>query len=380
MQQTLGTIHTPALILDKARLEANLDRMAARASALGVALRPHLKTAKSAGIARLAAMRAPTKGFTVSTLMEAEYFHGAGFSDLLYAVAIEPGKFARAAALLKAGADLTVCCDSVAVARALADSGAGPGVRFPVLIEVDSGEHRSGVAPTGRDVTEIGRLLHEGAGAVLRGVCTHGGHSYGGRTPTDHNAVAREECEAVVAAADALKGAGLPCPVVSVGSTPTALFAGQLTGVTELRCGVYMFGDLFQAGIGSCRQGEIAVSVLAAVIGHRPELNMFLVDAGGLALSKDISTAKLTGEANAGYGLVCDLEGRVVPGLKVTTVHQEHGHVTSGAPIDLARFPIGSRVRILPNHSCMTAAAYDRYHVVDELGAIQAEWPRVNGW
>ena len=150
--------------------------------------------------------------------------------------------------------------------------------------------------------------------------------------------------------------------------------AERLDGVTELRTGVNMFGDLFQAAIGTHGPDDIALTVLASVIGRRPSANMLLVDAGGLALSKDRSTAAT--DADAGYGQVRDLDGRPI-GATVATVYQEHGVVVGEAPIDR---PVGSRLRIAPNHACMTAAAHDRYYVVEGGDAVEAIWTRVNGW
>ncbi|GAB1489412.1 DSD1 family PLP-dependent enzyme [Opitutaceae bacterium] len=379
MPTDFASLSTPSLLLERDVLVANLDRMAARATALGVKLRPHLKTAKSAEVAALAVARGPVSGLTVSTLKEAEYFFAHGHRDLMYAVSIEPGKFARAAALIRAGARLTVTCDHPNVARSLARAGAELGVRFPTAIEIDCGEHRSGLPPDDARISDIASLLHAGPGTELVGVCTHSGHSYAGRSFAEHRAVAEDERAAVVYASEALQARNLPCPLVSLGSTPVALHAEHLKGVTEVRAGVYMFGDLFQAGIGSCRREDIAVSVLTAVIGHRPERNLLVVDAGALALSKDISTAKLSPSQNAGFGLVATTTGEIVAGLTVANVYQEHGLITGTAPIDFERFPIGSRVRILPNHSCITASAYDRYHVLAG-DQIIAEWPRISGW
>jgi D-serine deaminase-like pyridoxal phosphate-dependent protein len=377
---SLLTLPTPALLLDRRILTANLDRLAARAAALGVLLRPHLKTAKCGEIAALAKDRGPLAGFTVSTLHEAEYFFARGHRDLFYAVPIEPGKFARAATLLRAGAQLTVACDDPAVGAALAAAGAELGVRFRVLIELDCGDHRSGLAPDDPALLTLAQILRAGPGTELRGVCTHGGHSYAGRSAAEHALTAEAERGAVVGVAEKLREAGLPCPVVSVGSTPTAMHATHLRGVTELRCGVYMFGDLFQAGIGGCTEPDIALSVLAAVIGHRHERNLLLIDAGALALSKDISTAHLPPTRQAGYGAVATLEGTRLPGLTVVSVSQEHGQVTGPEPCEFSKFPVGTRLRILPNHACLTAAAYDRYHVLDGGREVAATWTRTNGW
>lgn len=380
MSDSLATLSTPTLLLDRRILTANLDRLAARATALDVLLRPHLKTAKCGEIAALARDRGPLAGFTVSTLHEAEYFYARGHRDLFYAVTIEPGKFARAAALLRAGAQLTVACDDLATGTALAAAGEKLGVRFPVLLEIDCGDHRSGLAPTDPALPALAQLLHAGPGTELRGVCTHGGQSYAGRSAADHIATAEVERAAVVGVAEHLRAAGLPCPVVSVGSTPTAMYAAHLRGVTELRCGVYMFGDLFQAAIGSCTEADIAISVLAAVIGHRRDRNQLLIDAGALALSKDINTRSLPPAQHTGFGAVASLDGVRLPGLTVAGVSQEHGQITGPAPIDFEKFPVGTRLRILPNHSCLTAAAYDRYHVLDGGHEVVATWTRTNGW
>ncbi len=380
MAHSLSTLSTPCLLLNRRVLTANLDRLAVRAAALGVLLRPHLKTAKCGEIAALARDRGPLAGLTVSTLHEAEYFFARGHRDLFYAVTIEPGKFARAAALLHAGAKLTVACDDPATGVALAAAGAKLGVRFPVLIEIDCGDHRSGLAPTDPAILDVAKILHAGPGTELRGVCTHGGHSYAGRSAADHAATAETERATVVGVAEQLRAASLPCPVVSVGSTPTAIYAAHLRGVTELRCGVYMFGDLFQAAIGSCTEADIAISVLAAVIGHRRDRNQLLIDAGALALSKDLNTLQLPPAQRTGYGAVASLDGVRLPGLTVAGVSQEHGQITGAAPIDFEKFPVGTRLRILPNHACLTAAAHDRYHVLDDGHEVVATWARTNGW
>ena len=212
---------------------------------------------------------------------------------------------------------------------------------------------------------------------------THAGHSYRCRTIEEVAKIAEDERSGVVTAAERLRAEGLPCETISVGSTPTGLHARDLTGVTEVRAGVYMFGDMFQAQICSCGVNDLAVSVMAEVTGHRAEYNRLLVDAGALALSKDRSTELVPNDV--WFGLVSDLNGTPYsPQLIVSRVHQEHGQVDGefGAPLD--DLPIGTRVRVFPNHVCMTAAMYDRYYVVDsEAGSgdeVVAVWPRINGW
>ncbi|TXN53528.1 DSD1 family PLP-dependent enzyme, partial [Methylobacterium sp. WL18] len=177
-----------------------------------------------------------------------------------------------------------------------------------------------------------------------------------------------------------LRGAGLPCPVVSVGSTPTARYADNLDGITEVRAGVFMIGDLFQAGVGSCRIDEIALTVLTTVIGQQREKGWIITDAGWMALSRDRGTARQA--VDQGYGIACDLTGQPYPDLIVRDANQEHGIVAlrPGSSAPLPDLPIGARLRILPNHACATGAQHDRYHVVAESRLTGAVWPRINGW
>ncbi len=375
----LSQIETPALILDRRRLEANLARMSERARALEVDLRPHMKTAKSAEVARLATA-GHSGGITVSTLKEAEYFAEHGYTDMVYAVGISLDKLARVAALQSQGARLALLTDDVEVAGRIGERAAALGTHLEVLIEVDIGDGRAGLAPDSEDLVEIGRALDGAANVTLRGVLSHAGHSYGCRRVAEVEAVAEAERAGAVRAAERLRAAGLPCPVVSVGSTPTAVHARDLAGVTEMRPGVYMFNDVFQAEIESCAHSDIAISVLATVTSRHRGRGESVIDAGGLALSKDRSTAEAP--RDVGYGLVVDMAcGDSLPELHVVRVSQEHGIVAApaGEP-GFAGLAPGSRVRVLPNHACFTAAAYERYHVVEGGDQVVAEWPRVNGW
>ncbi len=368
----IGSLPTPCLLLDRTILAANLSRMSARAAKLGVALRPHLKTAKSADIARLATT-GEAGGITVSTLAEARYFARHGFRDILYAVGIAPARLDEVAGLRAKGTDLKIILDSLAAARAVAEH---PG-NFAVLIELDSGAHRAGLAPGSPDLLAIGRLLQQAPRVALLGVMTHAGHSYHCRSVEEVTRIAEDERRIAVEAAERLRQAGIPCPVVSVGSTPTAVHGRSLEGVSEMRPGVYMFNDLDQLALGSCRQDDLALTVLTTVIGQYPERNQALVDAGALALSKDVSAGEFMPEA--GFGTIAGL-----PGASVVDVNQEHGFIGGGSPLPFDRLAIGSRLRVLPNHACMTAAAYDRYYVVDSAldgGATVVDaWDRVNGW
>ena len=226
----LEQLETPCLLLDAAKLEANVARMRAHLDALGVALRPHLKTAKSIDVARRV-LRTPDGAITVSTLKEAEYFFEHGIRDILYAVGLTPNKLEHVSALRSRGAQLSVILDNIDAARAVAAQARATADRIPVLIEIDCDGHRSGILPGDPALLEVGRALDAG-GCELSGVMTHAGDSYNKDSVAGIKACAAHERDAVVHAAKALRAAGLACPVVSVGSTPTATYADELGGVT----------------------------------------------------------------------------------------------------------------------------------------------------
>lgn len=375
----LQDLETPCLVLDAERMARNVARLRARLADLGVGLRPHLKTCKSVDVARQV-MSSPQGPATVSTLKEATHFAAAGVRDMIYAVGIAPAKLAQVLALRAEGVDLVVLLDTVAQAEAVAAASREAGSPIPALIEIDCDGHRSGVLPTDAErLVAIGRALEDGA--ELRGVLTHAGGSYAARGAEALRQCAEDERRGVVDAATVLRAAGLPCPVVSLGSTPTAHSATDLSGVTEVRAGVFVFFDLVMAGIGVCRIEDIALSVMATVIGHQRDKGWILVDAGWMAMSQDRGTSKQA--VNQGYGVVCDIEGNAFPDLILADANQEHGIITvrPGSGAALPELAIGDRVRILPNHACATGAQHRSYQVVRCRSAtVEAEWPRFGGW
>jgi D-serine deaminase-like pyridoxal phosphate-dependent protein len=384
----IDDLPTPSLVLDKRRVEVNTQAMRAHLIDHGVTLRTHAKTAKSADVARMAhggntgngLGNGPGNGIgplTISTLAEAAYFLDHGFTDLTYAVCITPGKLDTVAALMDRDADLKIITDSVDVADALVTPASGK--PFKLLIEIDCGEHRTGVIPEGPELLEIANRAAN-AGAQIEGVLTHAGHSYLCRNAEEAANVAEQERQAAVIAAERLRNAGFECLTVSVGSTPTATHGRDFTGITEARPGVYVFQDMFQAAIGSCSVDDIALSVLASVTSCHPERGTLMLDAGGLALSKDRSTNGLSGGDDIGFGALASIDGDLLEGLVVASVHQEHGEVRCDDAKMLEALAVGTKVRILPNHACMTAAAYDTYHVVESGRQIVATWTRCNGW
>ncbi|MGF6965762.1 D-serine deaminase-like pyridoxal phosphate-dependent protein [Paraburkholderia sp. WC7.3g] len=376
----IESLCTPALLLDESRMMRNIARLRGRLAERSVKLRPHLKTPKSIEVARRV-MDGPAGPATVSTLQEAEQFAAGGVRDILYGVGVVPSKLDRVSALRRQGIDLSVVVDNVDAARAVAEQSRRTNDRIPTLIEIDSDGHRAGVRPDDTvNLLAIGNTLHDG-GAELRGVMTHAGESYACRSIEEIVAIAERERAAAVGCATVLRAAGLPAPVVSVGSTPTAHFAGDLTGVTEVRAGVFVFFDLVMAGLDVCTVDDIAVSVLATVIGHQAAKGWILVDAGWMAMSRDRGTASQ--RIDQSYGVVCSVDGVPYPDLIMVQANQEQGiiAVRSGSGASLPHLPIGSLVRILPNHACATAAQHAHYELI-RTGSreIAAQWPRFQGW
>lgn len=374
----LAEIDTPAAIVSLERMQRNIARMQQQADALGVRFRPHVKTSKCADVVA-AQLAAGATGITVSTLKEADQFFARGVTDILYAVGMAPHRLAHALDLRRRGCALQILTDSVEGAQAIAEYGRAHDHAFEVLIEIDTDGHRSGIKPGEDLLLEVGRVLHEG-GMRLAGVLTHAGSSYELHTPEALAALAEQERAGCVQAAQRLRDAGLPCAIVSVGSTPTALEAASLEGVTELRAGVYVFFDLVMRNVGVCSVEDIALSVLTTVIGHQADKGWAIVDAGWMAMSRDRGTGKQP--RDYGYGQVCTLDGTPIEGYLLSAANQEHGILSreGAADPDIAsRFPAGTRLRILPNHACATGAQFPAYQALAADGTVQT-WERFHGW
>lgn len=376
----IADLVTPSLLLDRERLDRNIRRLASRARNLGVTLRPHVKTAKSIDVVRRLFPDGPGP-ITVSTLAEAEYFAAHGYRDMTYAVGLSPASALRAMQICqRTGADIKLLLDTEEQADALAEIRYVTGMVPSILIELDCDDHRGGLKPDDpRLVTVADRVV--AAGGNLAGVLAHAGESYALNSPEALEQAAENERRATVRAAEILRSHGHACPVVSLGSTPTAHFARSLEGVTELRAGVYMFFDLVQHGVGVCGIDDLAISVLASVIGTKPEKGWVLVDAGWMALSRDRGTASQ--QVDQGYGMVCDATGQVLEDVIVSQASQEHGILTlrAGSDRKMPDLKVGDRVRILPNHACAMAAQHEFYSVVaGPSPEIEARWTRIRGW
>ena len=376
--QNLEELDTPCLILDKSLLEKNCFKARKKCLELNTILRPHVKTPKSIEIAKIA-LDNQEGPITVSTLNEAEYFASAGFKDILYAVCIIPKKLKRLNFIQqKYSCMIRMVIDSVFVAQEILNYSKLHNANFEILIEIDCGEGRSGLFHQDQKIRDISRVFAENDQTNLIGVLTHAGHSYSTKDKNEILSISNIERAEALASIKNFSNFNKMSPVISVGSTPTMFLASNLDGISEIRAGIYMFWDLAQASRGICKIEEIAISVLASVIGHNHQRKRIIIDAGSLALSKDVSANNFMNEA--GYGLVCNPDtGIPFDGLNVSEVHQEHGSIDVQTTDWFENFPIGSLVRILPNHACLTCAAHEKYNVL-ENEQITESWSRTNGW
>jgi D-serine deaminase-like pyridoxal phosphate-dependent protein len=368
----LETIPTPALILDVERVRRNAMRIGRRVTDFGARLRPHVKTHKCIEVARIQT-QGHSGALTVSTLAEARAFAAAGFSDITYAVPIEPGKFEAAIDVAKSCSTLALLTDDVQIPALLNEAARKAGINLDLFLKIDSGYHRCGVEPDSEEAISIPAQIAKCSNLRFAGILTHAGHSYRA-DQSERLKVARHERDVMVELADRLRVNGMEVPTVSIGSTPSITIVDHLNGVDEARPGNYIFFDAFQAAIGSCSFDDCALTVLAAVVHRNGHHNKVVIDAGAIALSKDRGAVDF--EPSCGYGRVLDLEGRDL-GLVVTSVSQEHGEIMSQNCNN--KLVVGDRVRVLANHSCLSAAQHSHYYIF-ERGEIVDQWPIVRGW
>ena len=367
---SLNSLKTPSLVLDIERVRQNAARMSDVTKRNNVRLRPHIKTHKCIEVAKIQTA-GHSAAITVSTLAEAKAFAKHGFNDITYAVPIERGKFDGAIEILNSGVKLNLLTDDLETVNQLDEAAGNAGVKFDVFVKIDCGTHRVGVEPNTEEAVEIPRLISDSKNLNFAGILTHAGHSYDVKTKDQILEVAKHERDSMRELAERLRKEGMEVPTVSIGSTPTMSMVDHLDGIDEIRPGNYIFFDNYQATLGSCTFQDTALTVLAAVI-HKGR-NKLVVDAGAIALSKDRGPIGL--DPSCGYGWVLDLEGNDA-GMRVTGMSQEHGTITGEG---VEKYKVGDRVRILANHSCLTAAQHSHYNVL-ENGEIVDRWEIHRGW
>ena len=371
----LQNLKTPSLILDADRVRRNAEQMSARMKKLDVNLRPHVKTHKCAEVAKIQTA-GHEGGLTVSTLAEARAFADRNFRDLLYAVPVEPGKFTEVCEIARDCERFAVITDDAQIPVLLNEAASRNNVKLDVFLKIDCGYHRCGVAPDSPEVLEIPRRIADAKNLRFAGILTHAGHSYYAQNETERLKIACAERDLMTELARKLNENSLEVPVVSIGSTPTITIIDHLDGVSEARPGNYIFFDAFQAALGSCKFEDCALTVLTAVVHRNFSERKIIVDAGAIALSKDRGAAEF--DSNCGFGRVLDLHGNDL-GLRVDSVSQEHGTIYVENKSLIEKLKVGERVRILANHSCLTAAQYDFYNVLEDEKIVD-RWARFNGW
>jgi D-serine deaminase-like pyridoxal phosphate-dependent protein len=369
----LETLKTPSLVLDILKVKRNAERMSWRIKQFGADLRPHIKTHKCIEVARIQTA-GHSGAVTVSTLAEARAFAANGFTKITYAVPIESGKFNEAIEISR-DCELSLITDDVDVPDQLNDAATQANVHLNIFLKVDCGYHRCGVEPN-PEATEIPRRITSASNLRFAGILTHAGHSYNCQTKPEVLALAKHERDVMADFGEALRKEIGQVPIVSIGSTPTITSVDHLSGIDEVRPGNYIFFDAFQATLGSCSFDDCALTVLASVVHRDRDRRKVIIDAGAIALSKDRGPVGLNPEC--GYGKVLDLNGKDL-NLTVSEMSQEHGVIIAKDENIFDRLRVGSRVRVLANHSCLTAAQHSRYNVLEGENIVD-HWQIHTGW
>ncbi|MFC3798236.1 alanine racemase [Cohnella sp. GCM10012308] len=344
-------LDTPCILVDRVKLLDNIRRYQGYADAAGIALRPHAKTHKTPEIARLQ-VEAGAVGVTVAKLGEAEAMADGGIRDIVVAYPIVgSAKLARLIALARR-AKITVACDGIDAAASLSEAALQSGLVIDVWVEVDPGYGRAGVLP-GADLDRLASALVPLQGIRVCGALVFAGHSYGAETDAEREAIARNEAGTALLAAEALRGFGFPIESVSAGSTPVGRFASAMAGVTEIRPGTYVFGDVMMVKAAALAIEQCALTVLVTVV-SRPAADRAVIDAGTKVFTMD-------GEDSAiGTG-----RGYVVghPAIEVAWFNEEHGILK--LPDGERGLRVGDRLEIVPAHCCAVVNMLDELHVLD---------------
>jgi D-serine deaminase-like pyridoxal phosphate-dependent protein len=370
----IDNLNTPSALVDLDRFERNAAVMSQRAHQLGVRLRPHVKTHKCVEAARIQ-VHGHFGGITVSTLAEAHGFADEGFRDITYAVPVAPQRLSEGVEIGSRIDRLAVLVDHMETITAIEEAAGAHAITLPVWLKIDCGLHRAGIDPESARAVALATRLRNSSHIDFRGVLTHAGQSYTATNREEVLATAREECAVTRRFIERLAKVDLEVPEVSIGSTPTMTAVENLDGIDEIRPGNYLFFDAFQTAIGSCSLSDVAFSVLATVVSVHPEQERAVIDAGALALSKDPGPIHV--DPDCGYGRIVAVEDQhPLPGLRLSSLSQEHG-VLEG-PGTNALHP-GTRLRILPNHSCLGAACFESYRVVRGTEVVD-EWRPFRGW
>jgi len=362
--QTIADLRTPVVLVDVARVRANISRMQASASANGLRLRPHAKTHKSPVIARWQ-LEAGAVGVCCAKLSEAEVFAEAGIDDLRLPYPIHPSNADRVVRLLDR-ARLSIVVDDLTVAKGWSDAMRAAGRTLDVLVKVDVGFHRCGIDPDSPDAGGMVATVGSLPGLRLKGLLSHAGHGYQARSDEELASIAAGEVRLLQQVATCARNLGATIEEMSAGATPTARFSLAAAGLTEFRPGNYVYFDRTQVALGAATLEDCALTVLASVVSRHHDRVIF--DSG----SKTLSTDVMRGEPKAGYGVVfrdVHIGSGIDEGLHIERLSEEHATVRVLSAT--RRLDPGDRVRILPNHSCVVSNLVDEVVLVDGTRVLE---------
>jgi D-serine deaminase-like pyridoxal phosphate-dependent protein len=355
---------TPCVLVDRSRVERNVERMQSAANDGAKRLRPHAKTHKSVNLARLQIARGAV-GICCAKLGEAEVFADAGIDDIRLAYPLNPVNAPRVLALLDR-THLSFIVDHADVARGWSDAMRNAGTEVDVLVKVDVGLHRCGIDPAAHGAADFVARVASMPGLRFRGLLSHAGHAYGASSSDEAAAIAHAEAAVLSDLAARVRALGVPVDEISVGATPTARFSAQEKGVTELRPGNYIYHDRMQVALGAAAWDDCALSVLARVVtAHAPD--RLVLDCGSKTLTSDLAR----GPGNTtGYGTIMSALDSTEPdaSLVIERLSEEHAVVRALRPSHLAP---GDLVRIIPNHSCVVSNLMDSVWLVDRDEVVE---------
>lgn len=335
-------IETPSVVISLETVESNIAKMAESIQKTGVQLRPHAKTHKLPEMAQRQ-LEAGAIGITVAKIAEAEVMAAGGITDIFVAYPIVGmSKLERAVKLVQSGVRLIIGVDSLEGAQRISQAAIKHSVQLEARMEIESGLNRTGVDAAA--APELAKQISELDGVLLSGIFTYRGALLSGAATMDIQAAGHEEGRFMVQTAEAIRSAGVDIRDISVGSSPTALYAAEIEGITEVRPGTYIYQDVMQSAFGLCEISDCAGAVQATVV-SRPAPNRIVIDGGSKTFATDVQPDKAP--------LLLKGFGHIVgdPDAVFERMNEEHGVISVAAD---SPYQVGDVIAVIPNHICST--------------------------